>query len=227
MTDDDTITGAIEIDTDFGTEVEADAGAEQIEERQADPEELVDDIIRIAADPRAARSRFNRYRRAKAAAVKREERAVEAEGRAAEREARAVEAEARAAEALSKLEAARAELIMLKDAREEQFAEREKRINELERQWAFCGEDDATARGFRRSEFSSLMKARAAYGLTTGIDDLAREMAQKFPPHTVRSSGVDAGFPAGTTLSRAVEAEAPPPTAVRVRPERQRRGAEM
>jgi predicted nuclease with TOPRIM domain len=64
----------------------------------------------------------------------------------------------------AKLREGQVELANAKDAREDNLAEREKRIGELEHRWAFIGDDDDVRRGFRAREFSALFKARSAYG---------------------------------------------------------------
>jgi hypothetical protein len=100
--------------------------------------------------------------------------------------------------------------------------EREKRISRLEAAWKFVGEDGDVLSGFRSAEFSSLMKARAAYriGRDHGLDDVAKQMADWQPPTApVRRGHGDSGdWPANVSMTKEPEA----PAAARVRG---RRGA--
>jgi hypothetical protein len=84
----------------------------------------------------------------------------------------------------------------------------------------------AASRLFR--EFSALLKARAAHGVSGPLDDVAKVMREKFP-RTVHSDPQGSEFPQGVSLTRHVdEEEAPPvpPSATRIRPHHgARRGA--
>jgi hypothetical protein len=121
----------------------------------------------------------------------------------------------------AKLREGQVALAAAKDAREDRIAERERRISAPEAEWKFVGEDnvDDVARGFRAAEFSALMKARAAYGFTrdSGLDEIAAQMAERFPRHTVvRTDPQGVEFPSHVSLSRS-EPEAPAGARVRGR----------
>jgi cytochrome c1 len=104
-----------------------------------------------------------------------------------------------------------------KERLEETFGDRERVLNEREQFWKNLGEDDDVRRGFRAAEFSWKLKARAAHGYTVDapLDDIAKEMAEKFP----RAAPVAADrhgqpFPPDVTLTHKPEE---PPAGVRIR----------
>jgi hypothetical protein len=92
-----------------------------------------------------------------------------------------------------------AELASVRGRREFDLADREARIAALEREWRFVGEDDDVKRGFRAAQFSSLMKARASYGVT------ADKVVTTPAPASLRPAFLDTNgepFPDHTTLTR-------------------------
>jgi hypothetical protein len=115
---------------------------------------------KIATDPKAVRRHLRQLHDALAAVTAGQDKlaADQAAFTAYEQKTRE-ELTAQAA----KLREGQVELANAKDAREDNLAEREKRIGELEHRWAFIGDDDVR-RGFRAREFSALFKARSAYG---------------------------------------------------------------
>lgn len=172
---------------------------------------------KIATDPKAVRRHLRQLHDALASVTAGQDKL--AADRAAFDEYERTTREELTAQA-AKLREGQIALATTKDAREERLAERCSRINELERYWAFIGEDDDVKSRFRSAEFSALYKARSAYGYasdaTAGLDGIAQHMAEKFPRRTTRSDPQGTPFPAHTTITHSPE----PPVAARVRPSR-------
>jgi septal ring factor EnvC (AmiA/AmiB activator) len=67
----------------------------------------------------------------------------------------------------AELDELQVELANIKTAREFSLRDREQRIADLERIWAFAGEtDEDVRRGIRAPQFSALAKAKAAFGIS-------------------------------------------------------------
>jgi hypothetical protein len=175
----------------------------------------VNNLIALAIDPKAVKRHLRQLHDALAAVTAGQDK-LAAERTAFDEYERTTRAELTAQAA--KLREGQVALATAKDAREDNLAERERRIRELEAAWKFVGEDnvDDVARGFRAAEFSALMKARAAHGIGRdhGLDDIAKTMADWQPPtRNVNHDPQGVPFAAHTSLSRSESA----PPGVRIR----------
>jgi hypothetical protein len=199
-----------------------DDGAVELALRLAPPQswEMCFALVKIAVDPRTTKRNLRALHDAlSATTVARQQLETDRTTFATYEQKTRAELEQQAA----KLREGQVELANKKEDREDRLAEREQRISALERQWRFIGEDNVAdvERGFRAAEFSSLMKARAAYGITRddngGLDSVAQQMRERFPPtRNVRTDPQGVDFPAHTSLSRG-EPEPAPTGAVRIR----------
>jgi hypothetical protein len=185
---------------------DADGGTVELALRLAPPAawQMVFALVKIAVDPRTTKRNLRALHDALASVTAGQDK-LAAERTAFDEYERTTRAELTAQAA--KLREGQVELANAKDAREDNLAERERRIRALEAAWKFVGEDnvDDVARGFRQAEFSALMKARAAHGIGRdhGLDDIAEQMREKFPPtRTVRHDPQGTKFPSFTSLSR-------------------------
>jgi hypothetical protein len=172
----------------------------------------VRDLIALCIDPRTVKQRLRQLHDSLAAIAAAQLKLDAREAAVVAREAAADTREREQNQRAVKLHEQEVELATAKDARLDAVMERERRIGELEAAWRFVAEDDDVRRGFRSAEFSSLMKARAAYGFTrdSGLDDVAREMADWQPPGAVvRTGTAGESFPKHVSLTRTPEQPEP------------------
>jgi hypothetical protein len=181
----------------------------------------VRDLIALCIDPRSVKQRLRQLHDSLAAVAVAQQKLDAREAAVAAREAAAAEHEKAITAQELKLREGQVALATAKDARLDAVIERERRVGELEAQWRFVAEDDDVRSGFRSAEFSALMKARAAYGFTrdSGLDEVAKEMAEKFPRGPTARTGFDGTteFPKGVTLTRDLPPSEPPAAGVRIR----------
>jgi hypothetical protein len=155
---DDTATTPDDVtDADIGIEA-----AVELEHRPIPPEVLAAafSLIVLLPDQKIFKSRLRGFANALAAIdTARKKLVVERAAFSEYQEKTKAELDARAI----KLRAGEVALADKKDDREDNLAEREQRIRELEDQWRFVGEDGDVRSGFRSPEFTPLEKARRAH----------------------------------------------------------------
>jgi hypothetical protein len=177
---------------------------------------MVQNLISLCINPKEVRRHLRSLHDALAAADAAEKRLNDVRGA---HDTQVAQDRAELADREKKLREGETALANKREWREDNLLERERRISRLEAQWAFVGEEPDVYSGFRSAEFSSLMKARAAFGYASdavvGLDDIAEHMREKFPPgRNVRTGTAGESFPDHVTLTRS---EPDSPAGVRIR----------
>jgi hypothetical protein len=158
------------------------APAERLALPSLDSFAAVNNLVALAIDPRAVKRHLRQLHDSLAAIADAQRQLDAREAAVAAREEAAAEQEKENTAKALKLHEQEVEFATRKDARLEAIIERELAIMALERKWRFIGEDDDAM---------------------AGLDDIAEQMAEKFPAgRTVRSDPQGAEFPAHTSLSR-------------------------